>query len=358
MNLVPIVPPAISTIISLAVALFTISRGTQRPAHVVLSGIGFSAAIYNIGHILFLWEPSLLWTRFGWLGSIALIPILAQFPDALLQERFARTRTRRLALSAAVFFLAILPTDLMFEPALNRFGEDFVAMGGPFMKFYAFVMAVLLIRIAFRLVKAWRTTTDEMLRRRVEFILLGEIFYCLCTLHDQLLRHQIFWVFSFPIVDWATLAFMMILVYATMRFRLIDIDVVLSLGIYYSLLTLGTAFLYFSVENLLQNYLGAYIQLNSWWAALLPAMGVALLIGPSRGLIQKLIDRFFLLSPYRKMRLFQSPNFQFLVLDKRVNELKQLESELKTVINDIDNIDDIGSRPPIAERRSDSAKGE
>jgi len=41
-----------------------------------------------------------------------------------------------------------------------------------------------------------------------------------------------------------------------------------------------------------------------------------------------------------------------------VNELKQLESELKTVINDIDNIDDIGSRPPIAERRSDSAKGE
>lgn len=341
----PLLIPLISTIVSLGVALFAISRGINKPVNVALAGLGLSASLHNFCQVIFWWSPSVWWTRLGYVGSIALIPVMAEFPDAVLEGRFARSRTRRLALFITAIFLAFLPTDLFFQPTLDRIGENLVAISGPMMPAYIVVMIVLLIRIAYRLVKAWRITDQEMLRRRVEFILLGEIFYVLCSTHDQLLRAQIFWIFNFPIVDLATLAFMFIVIYSTMRFRLIDVDIVISVGIYYLFLTLGTACLYFSAENLLQNYLGAYIPLSSWWATLLPAFAVALFIGPARKLIQGIIDRIFLPPPYRKMQLFQAPNFQFLVLDGRLPELEALEGELKTVM------EELRKRQPAQERR-------
>jgi len=159
------------------------------------------------------------------------------------------------------------------------------------------------------------------------------IFYSACALHDMLLRHEVFWVFSFPIVQLATLAFMVIVVYATMRFKLIDVDIVLGVSVYYMLLTLGTASIYKFVENLLENTLKNHVSSDTWWAQMLPAFVVALLIGPFREIVQRLIDWLFLDPSYRKLKVFRAPNFQFLTLDSRIDELTALRDELSFVID-------------------------
>ncbi len=322
----------ISAGISGLVGWFVLARTRQQPVNRVIAGIATASMLYNIFQIIFYILPNIWFVRAGWIGTILLIPLLAEFPDAVLEGRYARARTRALAWTAAAIFLLALPTELIFRTGLELTPDGPLAIGGSLMKAYAFVMAVLLGRIAYRLIKARLTHEDEMMRRRVEFILLGQAFYCLCALHDMLLRHQIFWIFEFPIVEWATLAFMIIVVYATMRFKLIDIDVVIGTGVYYMLLTLGTAALYKTVENILQDDLKKYIDEHSWWAQILPAFAVALLIEPANMLIQRLTEGWFLDEKFRKMSIFRTPNFQYLVLNGRVEELQKLRSELDQLL--------------------------
>jgi len=327
----------ISAGISGLVAWFVLAWARHQPVNRVIAGIATASMLYNVFQVLFFVLPTIWFVRAGWIGTILLIPLLAEFPDAVLEGRYANKRTRGLAWAATAVFLAALPTEMIFRSGLEMTPDGPLAIGGPLMKAYAFVMGVLLIRIAYRLVKARLTHEDEMMRRRVEFILLGEAFYCLCALHDMLLRHQIFWVFEFPIVELATLAFMIIVVYATMRFKLIDIDVVIGTGVYYMLLTLGTAALYKTVENILQNDLQKYIDETSWWAQILPSFAVALLIAPANMLIQRLTEGWFLEPDFRKMEIFRNPNFQYLVLNGRVEELRKLRSELDRLVDHASN---------------------
>jgi|GEM_PF-1529201 len=322
----------ISAGISGLVGWFVLARARQQPVNRIIAGIATASMTYNIFQILFLVLPTVWFARAGWIATILLIPLLAEFPDTVLEGRYARPRTRMLAWTATAVFLLALPTELIFRTGLEMTPDGPLAIGGSLMKAYAFVMGVLLVRIAYRLIKARLTHEDEMVRRRVEFILLGQAFYCLCALHDMLLRHQVFWIFEFPIVEWATLAFMIIVVYATMRFKLIDIDVVIGTGVYYMLLTLGTAALYKTVENILQDDLKKYIDEHSWWAQILPAFAVALLIEPANMLIQRLTEGWFLDAKFRRMAIFRTPNFQYLVLNGRIEELKALRSELDQLL--------------------------
>jgi len=323
----------ISAGISGLVAGFVLARARHQPVNRVIAGIATASMLYNVFQVLFFLLPTIWFVRAGWIGTILLIPLLAEFPDTVLEGRYARLRTRGFAWAATTVFLLALPTEMIFRSQLEMTPDGPLAIGGPLMKAYALVMGILLVRIAYRLVRARLTHDDEMMRRRVEFILLGEAFYCLCALHDMLLRHQIFWVFEFPIVEWATLAFMIIVVYATMRFKLIDIDVVIGTGVYYMLLTLGTAALYKTVENVLQNDLQKYIDETSWWAQILPSFAVALLIAPANMLIQRLTEGWFLEPEFRKMEIFRNPNFQYLVLNGRVEELRKLRSELDRLVD-------------------------
>ncbi len=326
--------PVLSVLISFSVGCFVIAKNRERPVNRVIAGIAFASSHYNLFQALFFFYPSVWMVRIGWIGAVALIPLLAEFPDAVIDNRYALPRTRNWARGIGAFFLCCLPTELMFLERLEPMGTVFLALGGPIMKFYAGTMGFFLARIGFRLVKALRGSPEENQKRRLEFVLLGAVFYCLCALHDMLLRHQIFWIFEFPIVEWATLAFMIIVVYATMRFRLIDVDVFLGMGVYYTCLTLGTAVVYKSAEYFLETYLQHFVNLGSWWAQMLPAFMVALFFEPVRWVVRMLIDSLFLAGRYRKMKIFNSPNFQYLVLDSRWSELESLRDEINRILEE------------------------
>ncbi|MBF0503409.1 MAG: hypothetical protein HQM09_25055, partial [Candidatus Riflebacteria bacterium] len=166
-------------------------------------------------------------------------------------------------------------------------------------------------------------------------ILLGEIFYILCALHDVLLRQQLFWIFDFPIVEWATLAFMMIVAYATLRYKLLDIDIFIGIGIYYSLMTLAIAAVYHQVENFFENTLQAFVSADSWVIQLLPAFFVALCFGLIRDISMRLTDTFFLHPEQRQMRIFREPNFQYLFLENRREELTALRDEINCLLTSL-----------------------
>ena len=85
-------------------------------------------------------------------------------------------------------------------------------------------------------------------------------------------------------------------------------------------------------ESVLENNLQRYVSLDSWWAMLLPAFVVAVTFGLLNDLSNRLRDRFFLPAHLRRMKLFRSPDFQFLVLDERREELKALRDEIDQLL--------------------------
>ncbi|MFZ2957806.1 MAG: hypothetical protein WA705_13035 [Candidatus Ozemobacteraceae bacterium] len=330
--IIRLVSQGVSAIVSLALGSFVLFQGPRKPINRVLSGIAFASFFYNLFQIIFNLYPNVWFVRTGYAGAILLIPLLTEFPDAVLENRYARPRTRRVVVGITIFFLACLPTELIFLDRLDRMGSAPLALGGSMMLVYAAVMGWALLRIAYRFIKTGWKCQNEMLRRRIEFILLGELFYVLCAVHDVLLRQQLFWIFDFPIVEWATLGFMFIVTYATLRYKLLDIDTFLGIGLYYSLMTLAVAAVYRQVENLFENTLQVVVPADSWVVKLLPAFFVALLFGLIRDLSSRLTDAFFLKPELRPLKIFRNPNFQYLVLDNRREELTTLRNELDGII--------------------------
>jgi len=282
--------------------------------------------------MLFCQYPAAWVVKVQYLGAIALIPLFAEFPDAVIDGRFARPRTRVLAWLAALFFSATLLTDQFIRDELQCITNAPQGVGGPLLGVYAAIMTVLLVRIAWRLLKVRLGSPDEMQRRQAEFILLGEAFYCLCSLHDILMRKQFIYGFGTPIVEWATLVFMLIVAYTTLRYRLLEVDLVIGLGVYYSLMTVGMAIVYFAIENFAENNLQNYLPANTLLGQLVPALVVVILFGPIQYGCRRLIDAWFLDPEARALSIFHNPNFLVLVLDQRVDELRKLRDEIDLMI--------------------------
>ncbi|MBF0407445.1 MAG: hypothetical protein HQM10_08825 [Candidatus Riflebacteria bacterium] len=327
---------AVSALFSLFLGIFVLWKRYEKPIGRVIAGIAFVSFYYNAFQILFLFFPQVWIVRLGYAGAIMLIPILIEFPTVVLEGKYTLPRHRYIALSLTAFFLAALPTSYMFRDTLDPQASIPLALGGPMMIVYAFAKGAILLRIFIIMILAYKNSTDDLLKRRILFILVGEAFYALCSLHDVLLRQQIFWVFAFPIVEWATLSFMLIVAYATLRYQLLEMDVFLSYGIYYFLLTVAIAGVYKVVENFLDNNLKQFISLNSYWGQFLPAFVIAILIQVLRDMVMRLIDRVFLTEEQRQWKILRSPDIRFLFLDHRRDELVALRDEFNQVIESLD----------------------
>ncbi|MBF0503410.1 MAG: hypothetical protein HQM09_25060, partial [Candidatus Riflebacteria bacterium] len=140
----------IAAIFSLALGSFIFYSGPRKPLNRVLSGIAIVSFFYNLFQILFNLYPNVWFVRIGYAGAILLIPLLTEFPDVVLENRYARPRTRAVACIIALVFLSSLPTELMFQDRMDRTGSAPLALGGPMMIVYAAVMGWALLRIAWR----------------------------------------------------------------------------------------------------------------------------------------------------------------------------------------------------------------
>lgn len=331
--LVRALPQLLAAITSLTIGAFALIKAPKKPLNRILAGLAAASFHYNLFQVIFNFFPSITLTRIGYAGAVVLIPLLAEFPNALINSEYASRKTRTITLFCTGFFLAALPTEYLFRSQLDTTASIPLALGGPLMPVFALVVGAVLIRVAGKLLWALWHCPDEVMRRRLEFVLLAEAVYAACALHDILLRAQWFWVFDTPIVEWATLAFMIIVAYATLRYRLMDVDFVIGMGVYYILLTLATAALYKSVEAGVEAIMKHFVAGHTWWGKLLPAFMVTLSYGTLRELVSRVTDWWFLPEDIRHLKVFRNPNMHYLVLDGRTGDLKELRDEIDRLLH-------------------------
>lgn len=96
------------------------------------------------------------------------------------------------------------------------------------------------------------------------------------------------WLFLTPLI-----AFPVAVAYAILRYKIFDVDLIISRGVSYAVLTgiiLGIYFLILNVASLLVN---ATVRADNPWLVAMFVLIIALLLEPGRSRVQRVVDRFF-----------------------------------------------------------------
>ncbi len=135
--------------------------------------------------------------------------------------------------------------------------------------------------------------------------------------------------YSFGIFPALSIAMGVILSYTMLKYSLMEIDLIFSIGLVYTLLTAILAGSMELMQELMQNIL----DLSGVWSKILSTLTIAALFSPLKDLLNSLVDKFF------GRQNFDSATVMRHIIDemrKSKNEtaaLKRLVSELKLVID-------------------------
>ncbi|NLI77392.1 MAG: serine/threonine-protein phosphatase [Candidatus Riflebacteria bacterium] len=235
--------------------------------------------------------PKLLFT------PILLLPYLFARFTAIFPQRWTEAPILRpglpglLLLVPTLVLLGLLWTDRLVEVcepidnglllALGRF--EFLAKG--------IVVGYLLLALH-ALSTVWNQVDSEFQMRRLRYTFAalalpgtaGPVFIALGRWYISGYTAYTFGLFP-------TLGIVMscILAYAILRYQLMEIDLIFSIGLVYTLLTALLAGFLELMENGLQNVLN----LSSTWSTILSTLAIAAVFSPLKDLIVSLVDRFF-----------------------------------------------------------------
>ncbi|MFN2290831.1 MAG: ATP-binding protein [Anaerolineae bacterium] len=143
---------------------------------------------------------------------------------------------------------------------------------------------------------AYVTTAQSVQKRQIQWIMLGLVSAVLVAAVDitlTVLQEQQ----SPEITMWVILGVLPVplaFAFAVLRYRLWNMDVVLSRSAVYGLLTAALAAIYLSLISILSNALGVAAGSERYTAVLfVSALVIGILVNPSRAWIQRAIDRLF-----------------------------------------------------------------
>ncbi len=203
---------------------------------------------------------------------------------------------RRLALSYAISltFLSLVPTRLFIESVNPHQWAKFALDGGAIYPWYAVWFIATIIEALVKLRKAIRTKTDQPEEQvKLKYIFWATFIGFAGGLPNFL---YVFDIDVYPINPFSTYLvplYPIVIAYAIVRHRALDIRVVIKKSLVYSLLVALITSLYFSVvltaEKLLQGVIGYRSLIGSIAAGFMITLG----FNPLKEWLQRVIDRYF-----------------------------------------------------------------
>ncbi|MFQ5987540.1 MAG: GAF domain-containing protein, partial [Dehalococcoidia bacterium] len=153
----------------------------------------------------------------------------------------------------------------------------------------------------FNLVQGYRRTRDPFTRNRIFYPLVGISIASLLSLTNFLPGWK--W---YPVDQAGNLFNAILISYATARYRLIDISIVLRRGFLYSTLTMLIVAVFFLVALFVQSAFNAQAGQNFWILAVVMALIIAAVFRPVHGFAQRWIDRLFYREAYDYRRTLRT----------------------------------------------------
>jgi len=257
-----------------------------KPARIFILYLA-SMIIWSLGSFLMHLDPPLgtplYWNRFMVVG-ISAIPILFYF--------FVRSFLEIKKQKKWLYLGALLYVSLFIANTMGYFAKEAYVSEGVFYYevgpavYFGFMGWLFFVGFAaFNLIQRYRKTKDNFYRNRLKYLLLGILIMTagLATNFTNLGRY--------PLDILINTLNALLLTYVILRYKLLDINVVIRKGSVYFALGTVIASVYLFMIFTLARVLRGVVEISL--VAILIAIGIALIFQPLRERLQRWVDRLF-----------------------------------------------------------------
>jgi len=281
--------------------------------------------IWSLGSFLMHLDPPLgtplFWNRFGAVGAIAMPIIFYSFVRSFLEIR----KQKIWLYLGALLYISLLTANTMgyfVKEAYVSEGVFYYKMGTVAPLFGAIGWFLFIGLAAFDLIQKYRKTKDSFYQNRLKYLLVGILIIAsgLTTNFTKLGRY--------PLDVLLNTVNAFLIAYVILRYKLLDINIVIRKSAVYFALTAviasGYLFMIFILERLLRGVVSISL------VAILMAIGIALIFQPLRDFLQRWIDRLFFREKfdyYQILREFTQKMVTILDLDNLANSTVNTISE-------------------------------
>jgi two-component sensor histidine kinase len=318
--------PLVALLFNLALLILVLEKRRAR-GNAVFAQFLLCMVVWNFGTFMLRTssnsQAAIQWVRFSFFGTLFFPCFLLHFVLIFLgtpNRKWIYVSYITCSLSAAI---AITTKLVVAGISTNIWG--WVTQPGPLFAPLYFILFVFLGYGAYCLIKEHRKIRDELQRNRVSYILLGFSIFFLGASLDAL---PLFGVQIYPAGMIANIFFVLCITYAVVRYRLLDITVVIRKGLLYSIPTAIIGAGYFLAVSLAVNLFHVVTGYHVLLLSLAMAAVTAVAAQPLRERAQAWVDRLFFREKYDAYLMLQE-------LSREVASIIQLEELLNMILKEL-----------------------
>lgn len=239
-----------------------------------------------------------LLVKVGYSGIIFIPITLYDFYISLLDYKKDNWKVLFAYALGGVFLIFNWSSDLFISGFLH-FRWGFYPKAGILHPAYLAMLVILDLRVLYLLVKALVNEQNYIKKMQFIYILAGLLCYSFASV-DFIVNYGInLYPFGFIFI----LATLSLTAYAITRYRLMDIQVIIRKGAYYSALSIIMSVLYIIIINFSEVVFHSATGLNSLWFVIPAIFFLALIFQPLSDHLKEMIDKRFFRAKYESERI-------------------------------------------------------
>lgn len=278
--------------LTLALALFVLSRRCRSRIHLSFAALNGAAALWNLDvFLLFTLQDRDL---AGTLDRLFQVPIVSipflglLFIFSFLEKRWTAPVLVAFGLWTAGLWVVSLSPG--YITGWERYWFGYYGKAGRWYVLFPVTHVAYLLLSCRYLYEELRVTRDHLRRNQIAYLLMANLALGLVSLDNF---GPLFGVQRLPLGNVAVLIYFTVMAVTIVRFRLLDIQVLFRYGLLYSSLTFVLSGLYLLFVLGLQSWFQVEVFSGSLFLPMLPALALAFAFGPVRDALQEKLDRSF-----------------------------------------------------------------
>jgi signal transduction histidine kinase len=288
----PALLPLAGFAFTLALGIFVWSRRGNAALQRSFAALNIAVALWNLDvFLLFTLQDGELAGRVDRFlqGPIIFMPFLALlFFFIFLGRRLAHPLLVGFGVWAGL--LVLVSTGPSYLSGWRRLWFGWYGTTGElYPLFVCYLLAYLAISTTL-LAREARATRDHDRRSQAQYLLAANLFLCITSLTNFL---PLWGIPFLPLGNIASAAYVGVMAFTIARHRLLDVQVLFRAGMLYSTLTFLLTVVYFALVLGLQRWFQDAVFADSLLLPMLPALAVALAVGPLKSSLQERLDRTF-----------------------------------------------------------------
>jgi two-component sensor histidine kinase len=284
--------PLAGFVLTLALALFVLSRRKRSLVHRSFAALNVAAALWNLDvFLLFTLQDA---ETAGAVDRLLQIPIVTipflglLFIFAFLGRRLSHPVLVAFGLwTVALWFISVRPD---YIAGWDRYWFGYYGRAGRWYPLFPATQIVYLCLSCWYLYREFRVVRDHLRRNQIAYLLMANLSMGLVSLDNF---GPLFGLRGLPLGNLAVLLYFTIMAVTIIRFRLLDIQVLFRYGLLYSSLTFVLSGIYLLLILGLQGWFQEEVFAGSLLLPMLPALTVAFAFGPVKSSLQERLDRRF-----------------------------------------------------------------